>query len=99
VHKKEAIWVQFPLWPEDLKGIEHRVVTTLMTFDSNQSPAPLIRKGTRREIQVSTLPFTRADSQAFKPADSFITSEAQLSRTANDRQAGVAGFSIKTIVP
>jgi hypothetical protein len=24
VHKKEAIWVQFPLWPEDLKGIEHR---------------------------------------------------------------------------
>jgi hypothetical protein len=75
VHKKEAIWVQFPYGQKISRGLNTGVVTTLMTFDSNQSPAPLIRKGTRREIQVSTLPFTRADSQAFKPADSFITSK------------------------
>ena len=41
VHKKEAIWVQFPYGQKISRGLNTGVVTTLMTFDSNQSPPRL----------------------------------------------------------
>lgn len=46
-----------------------------------------------------TLNFTFADSESFNPTDSMYYVEAQLSRTAAGGQAGLAGFSIKKIVP
>jgi hypothetical protein len=79
-------------------NISTGVVTTLMTFDSNQS-------GASASYQEGNTPgnpsfnFTWADSEAFNPTDSVYYVEAQLSRTATDGQAGLAGFSIKTIVP
>lgn len=73
-------------------------ITTLMTFDSNQSPA----SASYQEGNTPGNPqfnFTWADSEAFNPADSVYYVEAQLSRSATGGQAGLAGFSIKTIVP
>ena len=74
------------------------VITTLMTFDSNQSAAST-------SYQLGSTPpsprfnFTWADSEGFSPDDSVYYVEAQLSRSAAGGQAGLAGFSIKTIVP
>jgi hypothetical protein len=74
------------------------VVTTLMTFDSNLSSPSA-------SYQVGNTPgnpsfnFTWADSQSFNSVDSVYYVEAQLSRTAAGGQAGLAGFSIKEIVP
>ncbi len=45
-----------------------------------------------------TFNFIWADSEGFDPSDNVYV-EAQLSRTAAGGQAGLAGFSIKTIVP
>jgi len=46
-----------------------------------------------------TFNFIWADSEGFDPSDNVYYVEAQLSRTAAGGQAGLAGFSIKTIVP
>ena len=79
-------------------NISSGVITTLMTFDSNQSVA----SASYQEGNTPGNPsfnFTWADSEAFNPTDSVYYVEAQLSRTATGGQAGLAGFSIKTIVP
>lgn len=74
------------------------VVTTLMTFDSNLS-------GASSSYQEGNTPgnphfdFNWADSESFSSVDSVYYVEAQLSRTAAGGQAGLAGFSIKKIVP
>ena len=74
------------------------VITTLLTFDSNQS-AP------STSYQLANTPgnpmfnFAWADSEDFSPDMCVYYVEAQLSRTAAGGQAGLAGFSIKTIVP
>ena|ERR1700704_3758245 len=74
------------------------VITTLMTFDSNQSSPSA-------SYQLGNTPgnphfnFTWADSDGFDPNDCVYYVEAQLSRNATGGQAGLAGFSIKTIVP
>jgi hypothetical protein len=74
------------------------VTTTLMTFDSNLSaPSASYQRG-----NTSGNPhfdFTWADSEAFDPTDSVYYVEAQLSSNAAGGQAGLAGFSIKMIVP
>jgi hypothetical protein len=73
-------------------------ITTLMTFDSNaSSPSASYQEGNTPGNP--TFNFTWADSEAFNPTDSVYYVEAQLSRTATGGQAGLAGFSIKTIVP
>lgn len=74
------------------------VITTLLTFDSNQSsPSASYQEGnTSGNPQFN---FTWADSQGFSTDDSVYYVEAQLSRSAAGGQAGLAGFSIKTIVP
>jgi hypothetical protein len=74
------------------------VITTLMTFDSNQSsPSASYQEGnTPGNPQFN---FTWADSDGFDPADSVYYVEAQLSRNAAGGQAGLAGFSIKKITP
>lgn len=79
-------------------NISTGVVTTLMTFDSNQSsPSASYQEGnTPGNPQFN---FIWADSEAFNPSDSVYYVEAQLSRNATGGQAGLAGFSIKTIVP
>ena len=74
------------------------VITTLMTLDSNLSPPS-------SSYQLGNTPgnpkfnFTWADEQFFSPADSVYYIEAQLSRTTAAGRAGLAGFSIKKIVP
>jgi hypothetical protein len=74
------------------------VTTTLMTFDSNaSSPSASYQEGNTPGNP--TFNFTWADSEAFNPSDSVYYVEAQLSRSAAGGQAGLAGFSIKKIVP
>ena len=74
------------------------VVTTLMTFDSNQSsPSASYQEGNTPGNP--RFNFTWADSQSFSSVDSVYYVEAQLSRSAAGGQAGLAGFSIKKIVP
>jgi hypothetical protein len=74
------------------------VITTLMTFDSNaSSPSASYQEGNTPGNP--TFNFTWADSEAFNPTDSVYYVEAQLSRSAAGGQAGLAGFSIKKIVP
>lgn len=69
-----------------------------MTFDSNASPpSALYQRGNMPGNP--TFNFTWADSEGFDPSDNVYYVEAQLSRTAAGGQAGLAGFSIKTIVP
>ena len=74
------------------------VITTLLTLDSNQS-AP------STSYQLANTPgnpmfnFAWADSEDFSPDMCVYYVEAQLSRTGSGGQAGLAGFSIKTIVP
>jgi hypothetical protein len=73
-------------------------LTTLMTFDSNaSSPSASYQRGTTPGNP--TFNFTWADSEGFDPSDSVYYVEAQLSRNAAGGQAGLAGFSIKKIVP
>ena len=73
-------------------------ITTLMTFDSNlSSPSTSYQLGNTPGNP--RFNFTFADSQGFSSTDSVYYVEAQLSRTATGGQAGLAGFSIKTIVP
>ncbi|HEY4678407.1 MAG TPA: hypothetical protein VIJ01_14670 [Candidatus Angelobacter sp.] len=74
------------------------VLTTLMTFDSNAfSPSASYQRGNTPGNP--TFNFSWADSEAFNPSDSVYYVEAQLSRSAAGGQAGLAGFSIKKIVP
>ena len=74
------------------------VVTTLMTFDSNQSsPSASYQEGNTPGNP--SFNFNWADSESFNSVDSVYYVEAQLSRSAAGGQAGLAGFSIKTIVP
>lgn len=73
-------------------------ITTLMTFDSNAS-APSSSYQEANTTGNPTFNFIFADSEAFNPTDSVYYVEAQLSRTAAGGQAGLAGFSIKMIVP
>jgi hypothetical protein len=73
-------------------------LTTLMTFDSNLS-APSSSYQRNNTPGNPTFNFTWADSEGFNPTDCVYYVEAQLSRTAAGGQAGLAGFSIKTIVP
>ncbi|HEX3586227.1 MAG TPA: hypothetical protein VH024_09530, partial [Candidatus Angelobacter sp.] len=74
------------------------VITTLMTFDSNQSsPSASYQEGNTPGNPEFN--FTWADSDGFDPADSVYYVEAQLSRNAAGGQAGLAGFSIKKITP
>ena len=74
------------------------VITTVMTFDSNMSsPSSSYQEGNTPGNP--TFNFTWADSEGFDPRDSVYYVEAQLSRTATGGQAGLAGFSIKKIVP
>ncbi|MGC2742864.1 MAG: hypothetical protein WA672_06735 [Candidatus Angelobacter sp.] len=70
-------------------NISTGVVTTLMTFDSNQSsPSASYQEGnTPGNPQFN---FTWADSEAFNPTDSVYYVEAQLSRNAAGGQAGLA---------
>ena len=79
-------------------NINTGVITTLLTFDSNaSSPSSSYQVGnTPGNPQFN---FTWADSEGFNPSDSIYYVEAQLSRTATGGQAGLAGFSIKKIVP
>jgi hypothetical protein len=73
-------------------------LTTLMTFDSNaSSPSDSYQRGNTPGNPMFN--FTWADSEAFNPDDCVYYVEAQLSRTATGGQAGLAGFSIKKIVP
>jgi hypothetical protein len=73
-------------------------ITTLMTFDSNaSSPSASYQEGNTPGNP--TFNFTWADSEGFDPSDSVYYVEAQLSRNATGGQAGLAGFSIKKIVP
>jgi hypothetical protein len=79
-------------------NISTGVVTTLMTFDSNMSsPSTSYQEGNTPGNP--RFNFTWADSESFNPTDSVYYVEAQLSRTAAGGQAGLAGFSIKKIVP
>jgi hypothetical protein len=73
-------------------------ITTLMTFDSNlSSPSASYQVGNTPGNPMFN--FTWADSQSFDSVDSVYYVEAQLSRTAAGGQAGLAGFSIKEIIP
>ena len=75
-------------------NISTGVVTTLMTFDSNQSfPSASYQEG--NTPGKPAVQFHLADSEAFNPSDSVYYVEAQLSRTATGGQAGLAGVSIK----
>lgn len=74
------------------------VVTTLMTFDSNlSSPSTSYQQGNTPGNP--RFNFTWADSESFSSVDSVYYVEARLSRSATGGQAGLAGFSIKKIVP
>ena len=74
------------------------VITILLTFDSNLSSPST-------SYQVGNTPgnprfnFTWSDEQFFSTADSVYYVEAQLKRTAAGGHAGLAGFSIKRIIP
>ena len=73
-------------------------LTTLMTFDSNAStPSASYQRGNTPGNPAFN--FIWADSEGFDPSDNVYYVEAQLSRTAAGGQAGLAGFSIKKIVP
>ena len=73
-------------------------ITTLMAFDSNlSSPSASYQLGNTPGNP--RFNFTFADSEGFSSTDSVYYVEAQLSRTATGGQAGLAGFSIKMIVP
>jgi|SRR5580765_3160866 hypothetical protein len=73
-------------------------LTTLMTFDSNaSSPSASYQRGNTPGNP--TFNFIWADSEGFDPSDNVYYVEAQLSRSATGGQAGLAGFSIKKIVP
>ena len=73
-------------------------LTTLMTFDSNAStPSPSYQRANTPGNPIFN--FVWADSEDFDPADNVYYVEAQLSRSATGGQAGLAGFSIKMIVP
>jgi hypothetical protein len=75
------------------------VITTLMTFDSNaSSPSASYQEGITPGNP--SFNFNWADSESIGgPDDSVYYVEAQLSRSATGGQAGLAGFSIKKIVP
>ena len=73
-------------------------ITTLMTFDSNAS-SPSASYQEANTPGNPTFNFTWADSDGFNPNDCVYYVEAQLSRSAAGGQAGLAGFSIKKIVP
>jgi hypothetical protein len=75
------------------------VITTLMTFDSNaSSPSASYQEGITPGNPMFN--FTWADSESIGGStDSVYYVEAQLSRNATGGQAGLAGFSIKKIVP
>jgi hypothetical protein len=74
------------------------VTATLMTFDSNLSaPSPSYQRGLTPGNP--HFDFNWDDSEAFDPTDCVYYVEAQLSRSAAGGQAGLAGFSIKMIVP
>jgi hypothetical protein len=75
------------------------VITTLMTFDSNaSSPSTSYQEGITPGNP--SFNFNWADSESIGgPDDNVYYVEAQLSRTATGGQAGLAGFSIKKIVP
>ncbi|HKD80349.1 MAG TPA: hypothetical protein VKH81_11700 [Candidatus Angelobacter sp.] len=73
-------------------------ITVLLTFDSNAS-SPSASYQEANTPGNPTFNFTFADSEGFNPTDSVYYVEAQLSRTAAGGQAGLAGFSIKKIVP
>lgn len=73
-------------------------ITVLMTFDSNAS-SPSTSYQEANTPGNPAFNFTFADSEGFNPSDSVYYVEAQLSRTAAGGQAGLAGFSIKKIVP
>ena len=69
-----------------------------MTFDSNASSASAsYQRGNAPGNP--TFSFTWADSEGFDPSGSVYYVEAQLSRNAAGGQAGLAGFTIKKIVP
>jgi hypothetical protein len=73
-------------------------LTTLMTFDSNaSSPSSSYQRGNTPGNP--TFNFVWADSDGFNSNDCVYYVEAQLSRSAAGGQAGLAGFSIKKIVP
>jgi len=75
------------------------VITTLMTFDSNAS-SPSASYQEAITPGNPSFNFTWADSESIGgPDDSVYYVEAQLSRNATGGQAGLAGFSIKKIVP
>ncbi len=79
-------------------NLKTATITTLMTFDSNAStPGASYQEAfSQGNPQFN---FTFADSEGSNPADSVYYVEAQLSRTAAGGQAGLAGFSIKKIIP
>jgi hypothetical protein len=79
-------------------NISSGVITTLMTFDSNAS-TPSASYQEANTPGNPTFNFTFADSQGFNPNDCVYYVEVQLSRTATGGHAGLAGFSIKKIVP
>ena len=73
-------------------------LTTLMTFSSNASaPSASYQRGNTPGNPIFN--FIWADSEGFDPSDNVYYVEAQLSRNATGGQAGLAGFSIKKIVP
>jgi hypothetical protein len=73
-------------------------LTTLMTFDSNTS-TPSTSYQRANTPGNPTFDFIWADSEGFDASDNTYYVEAQLSRSATGGQAGLAGFSIKKIVP
>jgi hypothetical protein len=74
------------------------VTTTLMTLDSNLSaPSASYQRGNTPGNP--HFDFSWDDSDGFGPTDCVYYVEAQLSRNAAGGQAGLAGFSIKMIVP
>jgi len=80
-------------------NINTGAITTLMTFDSNLSVPG-------NSYQVNNTPgnpvfdFFWADSEGINPTtDSVYYVEAHLTRIAAGGHAGLAGFSIKTIIP
>jgi hypothetical protein len=73
-------------------------LTTLMTFDSNAS-TPSTSYQRANTPGNPTFNFIWADSEGFDASDNTYYVEAQLSRSATGGQAGLAGFSIKKIVP
>jgi len=79
-------------------NVNSGVVSTLMTFDSNNS-APSSGYQLGNTPGNPTFDFTWADSEGFNPTDSVYYVEAQLTRTAAGGKVGLGGFAIKKIVP